>query len=60
MPPTGLIEVLRAEITTLKNKTMEMEKECKYLYIFPLPLPTQNPIIIHYYAKEKKNLTTDI
>ncbi|KAI9269063.1 hypothetical protein BDA99DRAFT_503432 [Phascolomyces articulosus] len=27
MPPTGLIEVLRAEITALKNKTMEMEKE---------------------------------
>ncbi|KAI9495710.1 hypothetical protein BDB00DRAFT_813177 [Zychaea mexicana] len=27
VPPTGLIEVLRAEITALKNKTMEMEKE---------------------------------
>lgn len=28
-PPTGLIEVLRAEIAALKNKTAEMQKECK-------------------------------
>lgn len=28
-PPTGLIEVLRAEITALKGRTADMEKECK-------------------------------
>lgn len=35
-PPTGLIEVLRAEIAALKNKTAEMEKECKRKQKFSL------------------------
>ncbi|KAF7722063.1 hypothetical protein EC973_003745 [Apophysomyces ossiformis] len=54
LPPTGLIEVLKAEVASLKNKTIDMEKEFLNKYHQCNKYKTE---LIHF--RKEHNMSTD-
>ncbi|KAG0172269.1 hypothetical protein DFQ28_006742 [Apophysomyces sp. BC1034] len=54
LPPTGLVEVLKAEVATLKNKTIDMEKEFINKYQQCNKYKSE---LVHF--RKEHNMTTD-